>query len=70
MAEPPTLSQVVSPSSLLKTRIYKHFTEDGQLAEHEDLHVKPLSFHQSITASTYDSAEKHPDTAPGIGLGR
>ena len=25
--------------------------------EHEDLRVKPLSFHQSITASTYDSAE-------------
>ena len=31
--------------------------EQGQLTEHEDLHVKPMSFHQSITASTYDSAE-------------
>ena len=27
------------------------------LAQHEDLRVKPLSFHQSITASTYISAE-------------
>ena len=34
-----------------------HFTEDGQFAEHEDLRVKPLSFHQSTIASTYDSAE-------------
>ena len=36
---------------------YKHFTADGQFTEHEDLRVKPLSFHLSITASTYDSAE-------------
>ena len=27
------------------------------LAQHEDLRVKPASFHQSITASTYNSAE-------------
>ena len=41
-----------------------------QLTEHEDLRVKLLSFNQSITASTCDSAEKHRDTGPGIWLGR
>ena len=45
---------------------YKHFTGDGQLTEHEDLRVKPLSFHQSITASSCDSAESiatpHPES--------
>ena len=35
----------------------KRFAEDKDLAEHKDLRVKPLSFHQSITASTYDSGE-------------
>ena len=33
------------------------FTEDKQFTEHEDLRIKPLFFHQSIIASTYDSAE-------------
>ena len=32
-------------------------TGDGHFTEHEDLRVKTLSFHQSIKASTYDSAE-------------
>ena len=36
---------------------YRHFTGDGQFTEHEDLRVRPLSFHQSIMGSTYDSAE-------------
>ena len=36
---------------------YSHFTGDGQFTELEDLRVRPLSFHQSITASTHDSAE-------------
>ena len=42
-----------------------HFTEDAQITELEDLRVKLLSFHQSITASTYDSAESiatHPES--------
>ena len=39
------------PKQLNEDQDYK------QLTEHEDLRVKPLSFHQSITASTYDSAE-------------
>ena len=34
-----------------------HFTADGQFTELEDLRVKTLSYHQSITASTNDSAE-------------
>ena len=38
-------------------RDFRHVTEDKQLAEHEDLRVRPLSFHQSIIASTYGSAE-------------
>ena len=45
---------------------YRHFTEDKELNEHEVLRVNPLSFHQSITASTYDSAESiatpHPES--------
>ena len=45
------------PKQLTEDQDYKHFTEDWQLIEHEDLRVKPLSFHQSIIASTYDSAE-------------
>ena len=42
----------------------RHFTGDGQFTEPEDLRVRPLSFHQSIVASTYDSAESiatHPN---------
>ena len=52
-----TILQVMSPTSLLKTRDYRHFTGDGQFTEHEDLRVRPLSFHQSIIAFTCDSAE-------------
>ena len=44
------------PKQLAEDRDYKHCTEDRQLTEHEASRVKPLSFHQSITASTYDSA--------------
>ena len=47
---------------LAENKEYKHFTEDKHLTEHEDLRVKPLSFHQSITASTYDSAESIPES--------
>ena len=47
----------MSPSSSLKTQDHKHFTDDKQFTENEDLRVKPLSFHQPIAASTYDSAE-------------
>ena len=45
------------PKQLAENQDHKHFTEDRQLTEHEDLRVKPLSFHQPITASTCDSAE-------------
>ena len=45
------------PKQLAVDQDYKHITQEGQFTEHEDLRVKPLSFHQSITASTYDSAE-------------
>ena len=51
----PDSLQVMSPSSLLKTRITS--TGYGQLIEHDELRVKPLSFHQPIIASTYDPAE-------------
>ena len=56
LADPDRL-QVCEPKQLTEDQDYKHFTEDWQLTEHEDLRVKPLSFHQSIIASTYDSAE-------------
>ena len=36
---------------------YRYLTRDGQFTELEDLRVRLLFFHQSITASTYDSAE-------------
>ena len=61
------------PKQLAENKDYKHFTEDKQLTEHEDLRVKPLSFHQSITASTYDSAESIATPSlplSGIGLRR
>ena len=45
------------PNRIVEDRDYRHFTGDGQFTEHEDLRVRPLSFHQSIIASTYDSAE-------------
>ena len=45
----------MSPSSLLNTRITG--TEDKDLAEHEDLRVNLLFFHQPSIASTYESAE-------------
>ena len=34
----------------------KHFTENKDLAEHQDLRVKPLFFHRPSIASTYQSA--------------
>ena len=45
------------PKQLVEDQDYKHFSGDGQFTEHMDLRVKLLSFHQSIIASTYDSAE-------------
>ena len=45
------------PKQLAEDRDYKHFTGDDQFTEHEDLRVKPLSVHQSIITSTYDSVE-------------
>ena len=45
------------PNRIAEDRDYRHFTEDGQFTELEDLPVRPLSHHQSIIATTYDSAE-------------
>ena len=49
-----TVCQRACPSLL--SQLYSHL-EDMQFTEHEEIRAKPLSFHQSITASTYDSAE-------------
>ena len=53
------------PQQLAENQDHKHFTEDKQFTEHDDLRVKTLSSHQPIIASTYDSAESiatlHPD---------
>ena len=45
------------PKQLAEPLDHRHFTEDNQRAEHEDLRVKPLLFHRPSIASTYDSAE-------------
>ena len=45
------------PNRIVEDRDSRHFTGDGQFTEHEDLRVRPLSFHQSIMASTTDSTE-------------
>ena len=44
-------------NGIAEDRNCRHFTGDGQFTEHEDLRVRPLSFHRSIKASAYDSAE-------------
>ena len=56
LAEPPSFTGYDS-KQLAESQDHKHFTEDNQLAEHEDLRVKPLFFHRPSMASTYDSAE-------------
>ena len=62
----PRLFTGYEPKQLAEHQDYKHFTGDDQLTEHEDLRVKPLTFHQSITASSCDSAESiatpHPES--------
>ena len=40
------------PMQLAENQDHRHFTEDKQLTEHEDLRVKPLPFHQPITAES------------------
>ena len=45
------------PNRIVEDQENKHFTGDGQFTEHEGLRVRPLFFHQSIIASTHDSAE-------------
>ena len=40
------------PKQLAEDQDHRHFTEDKQFTEHEDLRVKHLSFYQPITAST------------------
>ena len=44
------------PNWIVEDRDYRHSTGDGQFTELEDLRIRPLSYHQSIKASTYDSA--------------
>ena len=53
------------PNRIVEDRDYMHFTGDGQFTELEVLRVRPLSFNQSIIASTYDSVESiatHPES--------
>ena len=45
------------PNQIVEDRDYRHFTEDGQFTELEDLRVRLLLFHQSIIVSTYNSAD-------------
>ena len=45
------------PNHIVEDQDYRHFTGDGQFTELEDLRVRTLPFHQTIIASTYDSAE-------------
>ena len=45
------------PNRIVEDRDWRHLTGDGQFTELEDLRVRSLSFHKSIVASTYDSAE-------------
>ena len=52
------------PKQLAENQDYRHVTEDKQLIEHEDFRVKPLFFHQSITASTCGSAESIATSPP------
>ena len=63
LAEPRLLTGY-EPKQLSENQDYKPL--HGRLTEHKDSRIKPLSFHQSITASTYDSAEsiatRHPES--------
>ena len=56
LAEPPSFTGY-EPKQLAETLDQRHFTEDKQFTEHEDLRVDSLFFHQPSTASTYDPAE-------------
>ena len=68
VAEPPSFTGY-EPKQLAENQDHRHFTEDKQLTDNEELRVKPLSFHQPITASTHDSAESIA-TPLGLGLRR
>ena len=57
------------PKQLAENQDHRHVTEDKQLIEHEDFRVKPLFFHQSITASTCGSAESIATPLPPPGIG-
>ena len=49
---------------IAEDRDSRRFAGDGQFTGLQDLRVRPLSFHQSIIASTYESAESsatHPE---------
>ena len=56
LAKPPSFTGY-EPKQLAENQDHRQNTEDKQFAEHEDLRVKPLFFHQLSIASTYDSAE-------------
>ena len=55
--EPKQIAEPHEPKQIAEHQDHRYFTEDGQYAEHEDLRVKSLFFHQPSVASTYDSAE-------------
>ena len=53
---------------LAENQDHKRFTEGKKFAEHEDLRIKHLFFHQPSIASTYDSAENIVTTPPDSDL--
>ena len=55
--EPKQIAEPHEPKQIAEHQDHRYFTEDGQYAEHEDLRVKSLFFHQPSVASTYDSAD-------------
>ena len=73
MAEPPSITGH-EPKQLAEHKDHGHLTEDNQiveyqdLAEHDNLRVKPLFFHPPSMTSTYDSAEGIVTTPPDSDL--
>ena len=67
LAEPRHFT-VCEPKQLAEHQDHRHFTGDGQFTEHEDLHVKPLFFHQPSIPWTNDSAESIVTPSPDSDL--
>ena len=66
----PRLFTGFEPKQLAENKDDKHFTEDKQLTEHEDLLVKPFVFPPIDHSVNLRFSGKHRDTVPGIGLRR